>query len=348
MIFQDEKEFVGNIHQLFKVLKYKLMDGRAEDVKMFDIQNGSGMNFNINIDRGMDIPFLSYKGKNVGFVSPCGIVAPQYFDDQGVGFLRGFTAGFMTTGGLQYVGAPCEYGGESFGLHGRISNTPADNYSCEIKQQEDGLAYVEMNGLMNEGRIFQDQLSLRRNIKCYYQDKSIEITDKVTNEGYKTAQHMILYHCNIGYPILSPSSEVIIPSLEVIGRNEHSVSGINDWNKVQAPTPGYEEMCYYHKLKADANNRATVAIYNHECELGIAIEFDTSTLDHFVQWKMMGQSDYVMGLEPSNTTIDGIEDAINKGTMKYLEPNETVEYKLVVKIIEGKDEFEVIKHKAEK
>jgi len=316
-----------------------MLDGRAEGVKMLDIQNGSGMNFNVNLDRGMDIPFLSYKGKNVGYVSPCGIVAPQYFNDHGLGFLRGFTAGFLTTCGLQYVGPPCEYAGEPFGLHGRISNTPADNYSYEINQQPDGLAYLEINGLMNEGRIFQDRLSMKRKIKCNYQENKIEITDQITNEGFVKAQHMILYHFNIGYPFLSPDSEVMIPSIKVKARDEHAKSGIGAWNKVQEPTNGYEEMCYYHTLKADANNRATVGVYNHATELGVTIEFDITMLDHFIQWKMMGKGDYVMGLEPTNTTIDGIKDAIKKGTMKYIEPNETIEYKLIVNIIEGYEAY---------
>ncbi|WP_274595949.1 DUF4432 family protein [Robinsoniella peoriensis] len=38
-------------------------------------------------------------------------------------------------------------------------------------------------------------------------------------------------------------------------------------------------------------------------------------LDHFVQWKMMGAGDYVMGLEPANATIDGIADAIENGSV---------------------------------
>ena len=53
----------------------------------------------------------------------------------------------------------------------------------------------------------------------------------------------------------------------------------------------------------------------------------------------MGAGDYVMGFEPGNTTIDGIEDAIQNGSMKYLEPGEEVEYKMEVKMIKGKEEF---------
>ena len=67
------------------------------------------------------------------------------------------------------------------------------------------------------------------------------------------------------------------------------------------------------------------------------------TLDHFVQWKMMGAGDYVMGLEPGNTTIDGIEDAIKNGSMKYLEPEESVNHEIEVQMIQGKEAFYKLK-----
>ena len=90
------------------------------------------------------------------------------------------------------------------------------------------------------------------------------------------------------------------------------------------------------------------AVYNPKLNLGVAIEMDLSTLDHFIQWKMMGAGDYVMGLEPSNSTIDGIEDAVSNGSIKYLEPGEIREYNLTFHILKGREEFEELKTMTEK
>ena len=188
-------------------------------------------------------------------------------------------------------------------------------------------------------------MSLEREIRCNYKERKFTLRDKVTNEGYKKVRQMILYHCNIGYPVLSPESEIYIPSLEVRARNGHALEGIDSWMKLQEADPDYEEMCYYHKLKPDADNHSTVAVYNPQLDLGIAIEVDLGTLDHFVQWKMMGAGDYVMGLEPGNSTIDGIEDAVENGSMKYLEPGESREYRLAFHILKSREEFEQIKEK---
>ncbi len=344
MTFKEEKKYVGHLDQLFKVRKVLMQDGKAKDVAMLQVDNRSGMQFEISADRGMDIPYLSYKGENIGFVSPCGMVGPEYFDDKGLGFLKGFTAGFLTTCGLSYIGAPCEYNGKSYGLHGNISNTPAENCSYRITEEENG-AYAEITGILREGILFGPKLIMERNIRCYYKDRKIVLKDKVTNEGYEKAFHMILYHINIGYPMLCKDSEIFVPSENVTPRNQHAKSHIDRWNKAEAATTGFEEMCYYHTLKKNPENRATAAVFNPNTNMGIAIEFNTETLDHFVEWKMMGAKDYVLGLEPGNATLDGIGDAIDNGSMKYLEGQESVEYELVFHILEGPQEFENIKQK---
>ncbi|HJB15939.1 MAG TPA: aldose 1-epimerase family protein [Candidatus Blautia excrementipullorum] len=344
MNYQNEKKYIGHKDQLMKVKRIKMQEGKASGVDMIDVQNRSGMHFDVNVSRGMDIPYLDFCGENVGFISPCGVVAPEYFDDKELGFLKSFTAGFLTTCGLKAAGAPCEYEGTAYGLHGNLSHTPAEDVSCRIVEDGEVPAAV-IRGTVRDAVIFGDKMTLEREIKCFYKERKFTLHDKVTNDGYKKVRQMILYHCNIGYPILTPDSEIYIPSLEVKARNAHAQEGIDSWMKLQEADPDYEEMCYYHKLKPDENNHATAAIYNPELELGIAIEIDLSTLDHFVQWKMMGAGDYVMGLEPGNSTIDGIEDAVNNGSMKYLEPGESREYQLTFHILKGRESFEKIKKK---
>ena len=94
---------------------------------------------------------------------------------------------------------------------------------------------------------------------------------------------MIVYHCNLGYPLLSNNSEIFIPSTNVHARNTHAQEGIDVWMKVENPNPDYEEMRYYHDMKKDENNMSTAAIFNSDINMGFAIEFDTDSLNHFVQ-----------------------------------------------------------------
>lgn len=341
MKYQEEKKYTGHRDQLFRINKLCMTEGKASGVQLIDVANRSGMHFDINSSRGMDIPYLDYRGENIGYISPCGIVHPSYADDKNLGFLKSFTAGFLTTCGLKIAGAPCEYEGEKYGLHGNISNTPAEGVSCRIIEAEE--PYFEIEGDVHDAVIFGDRMTLHRRITCNYKERKIRLHDTVRNNGAERARHMILYHCNIGYPLLTPSSEVYIPSLEAKPRNEHSATGVDRWMRMEEPDPQYEEMCYYHRLKKDGNGRVCVAVFNPQLDFGVSIEFDAVKLDHFVQWKMMGMNDYVLGLEPGNATIDGISDAIANGSMKYLDPNEFVEYHLSFSILDGRSEFEAIK-----
>ena len=52
------------------------------------------------------------------------------------------------------------------------------------------------------------------------------------------------------------------------------------------------------------------------------IKFDTKELPYFTEWKMMGEYDYVLGLEPGNCYPDGRDMMREKGMLEFLEPNE--------------------------
>lgn len=342
MDFKDEKKYVGNMDQLFCIRRSVGMDGREKGVSLLDVRNRSGMHFTVNASRGMDIPYLDYLGQNVGYLTPCGIAGPEYFDDRGNGFLKSFAAGFLTTCGLKTIGSACSFEGKEYGLHGNLSHIPAECISYKLV--EDGEApYVRIEGTMKDSEIFGDRLKLERQICCKYRERKIILHDTVTNEGFKPARHMILYHFNIGYPILCPESELFIPTGRIVPRNSRSKEGAGCWNLIEEPDADYEEMCFYHELIPDERNCSTVAVYNPMLETGVALKISLDTLDHFVQWKMMGAGDYVMGLEPCNATIDGIDDAVKNGTVKILKPGEQVEYHISVHILHGRKEFDWIK-----
>lgn len=71
-------KFVGDFSQVFGTKDYTLNGGKAQDIRVIDIKNGSGLEFTILPDRGMDIAWLSYKGINISYISKTGIVAAHF------------------------------------------------------------------------------------------------------------------------------------------------------------------------------------------------------------------------------------------------------------------------------
>ncbi|MBQ9544090.1 MAG: DUF4432 family protein, partial [Clostridia bacterium] len=119
------KGYTGNPLQIRGAERYVLQDGKGNGMRFLFVRNGLGLEAWISLDRAGDVSRLSFKGDNMGYFSPCGYVAPQYFDKEGAGFLKSFTAGFFTTCGLSAVGSPCVDEGESLPLHGTVSHIPA-------------------------------------------------------------------------------------------------------------------------------------------------------------------------------------------------------------------------------
>jgi len=62
---------------------------------------------------------------------------------------------------------------------------------------------------------------------------------------------------------------------------------------------------------------------NHSLPLTVAIRYDARTLPHLTQWKMMGQGEYVCGIEPANCRVLGRSAERAAGRLETILPGET-------------------------
>ena len=305
--------YIGHESQLYGVEEVRLVGGRGDGMRLLNIKNGKGLELTLSADRCADISRLSLCGVNFGYFAPCGYVAPTYYDHVGAGFLKSFTAGFLTTCGLSAVGSPCVDDGEETPLHGTISNTPAEivNYWTDDK-------YIHVMARIRDAQIFGRQLLLDREYLVSLDSNEMTMTDTVTNIGSREVPLQMLYHCNIGYPLLDEDTELSIPSVEVTPRNAHAAEDIQNCLKMEKPQPGYEERCYFHKMQGEAK----VIVYNKKLSKGLIMSYDSNVLKYFTEWKMMGVHDYVLGIEPGNTLPDGRDVMRAKGLLEMLAPGE--------------------------
>ncbi|MCC8150986.1 MAG: aldose 1-epimerase family protein [Lachnospiraceae bacterium] len=265
---------------------------------------------------------LRFKGMNMSYFSPCGYVAPAYYDRVGSNWLQSFTAGFLTTCGLQAVGTPCVDAGEELPLHGSIANQPCEHSYWE----EDGDA-IRLHFLTKDEVIFGRKMVLRRTIEISKTGNFFTIEDEIGNTGDKTEPLEILYHMNMGYPLLDEDSVVTIPSVGVTARDDHAGEDMENWMHMEKPQAGYQERCYYHRFSGD---KGSASIWQPKLGIGLEISFNPQSLDGFVEWKMMGIRDYVLGLECGNCYPDGRDVMRETGMLKFIKPGETVSYEVKV------------------
>ena len=321
------KRYIGHDSQVYGMEEHRLVGGKGDGMRLLEVNNGKGLELTVSLDRCADISRLRFKGINMSYFSPCGYVAPAYYQPTGSDWLKSFTAGFLTTCGLEAVGSPCEDEGVSLPLHGTIGNTPSsESYWFE----ENGELVVK--AVMKDEVIFGRKLRLYREYRVSLSENEFRIIDTIENTSDVEQPFEVLYHMNMGYPLLDEDSVVEVPAQEVIARDEHAAEDIENCLQMIKPQVGYQERCYYHKF-ADENGKAS--IYQPKLGMGLEITFNAKELDGFVEWKMMGIRDYVLGLECGNCYPDGRNVMRQTGMLKFLQPGEKKQYQVKIRLYEG-------------
>lgn len=324
-------KYTGDISQIFFAKQYRLNGGNADGMRVVDINNGSGLEFSLLVDRAMDIGRLSYKGTNMSFISKCGYTTAGRFDDKGTGWLKTFTAGFLTTCGLTQVGSPCECDGEVLGLHGRLTSNSAEELSVEVDLDQ-SVPEIVVKGKIRQGMIFGENLWLTREIKTKYGENKIWINDKIENRSGTICPFMVLYHFNLGYPLLDETIQLQTSAKYLRPRDEEAKSGEKNRVSFQKPEAGFKEQVYYYQNKAVNDGLSYAGIYNNGLDMGVKIWADPKQLPNLVQWKNTGFGDYVLGIEHGNCFPEGRQKQKAYG-LAHIDPLEEKKQNLIIEII---------------
>jgi hypothetical protein len=280
----------------------RFVGGVADGVEVIEVQTGDVRTM-ILPTRGMSIWRIDVAGAAFGWRSPvAGPVHPQHvpiFDPSGIGWLEGFDE-LVVRCGLESNGAPefDDAGTLKYPLHGRIANLPASSLSIEF---DEASGCVEVIGEMLESRLFVKRLRLRSRIRFQAGQPDIELLDDVTNDLTTPATMQLLYHINLGSPVLGAGATLDVPIDTLAPKDSLSASEIDSWNQFGEPKSGYAERVYFATLRADANRRSIAMLRGADGKLGFAITINTKTLPRFVLWKNTAAEPdgYVIGMEPA-------------------------------------------------
>jgi uncharacterized protein DUF4432 len=327
--------YVGHLDQLAGIKLLEAADGTERGVRLFEVWTGTGLFFHVLADRALDISACSYKGIPLSWRSANGDVHPAYYDANGLGWLRSFPGGLLATCGLDHYGASSSDQGEDFGLHGRISNLPARYVNYRTYWQGDEYE-LEIMGEVRQTRVFGENLVLRRRISTRLGSNQIQITDTVTNEGFSIQPHMILYHFNLGFPLVGPSTQLRLDSQQTAARDAEAETGLQAWHMFHKPAPDYHEQVFHHIPKSNQQGEAVIEVLNPELGIGLRWRYDTANLPHLFEWKQMGEGTYALGIEPGNSSgIGGRGEARERDDLPHLNPGESRLYTLNLEIVES-------------
>ncbi|MHB9035399.1 MAG: aldose 1-epimerase family protein [Armatimonadota bacterium] len=336
---------VGDISQIAGVKLCTRDDGPERGVRTVEFRTGSGLTFTVLLDRGMDISNAEFNGQAIAWRSSTGDVSPAHYDEPGLGWFRSFHGGLLNTCGLTYNGAPCVDQGKPLGLHGRASNLPAYNVSADAAWQ-DGKYVMWMQGKIRETTVFGENVEMCRKITARLGESKIWVHDTVTNLGYKDTDHMMLYHCNIGFPVVDQGSRLIAPVASYAPRDADAEVEKELYASIPGPTAGWKERVYYHEMAPDAEGYVTAAMvnpnFNNGQGFGVYLKFPKKELPCFVEWKQAGEGTYVVGMEPANCWAGGRAKERERGTLQTLKPGEAREYHLEIGVLSSQHEIQAI------
>ena len=224
-------------------------------------------------------------------------------------------------------------------MHGRMRTTPGEHLSADAFWAADGY-HLRACAEMREAALFGENMTLRRSVETVYGQKTVTLTDAFENQGYRDEPLMLLYHINLGWPFLDENLRLYLPTQKVTPRDAEAEGHEGEYDRMDPPRDNEPEYVFIHELQPDADGGLRAVAVNHALGLGLEIGWNVKNLPYFMEWKSTASGDYVIGLEPANSSVYGRPWHEARGSVHRLAPFATETNVLTFTILDGQAEIE--------
>ncbi|MBE0532324.1 MAG: aldose 1-epimerase family protein [Rhodospirillales bacterium] len=354
---------VGDFSQVFGVELLAYEDGPERALRFLRFRTGSGLSFDILVDRAMDLGGMTYRGVPIGWHSPAGFRHPWLHEidaEDGLGWLRSFS-GMMNTCGLDHIMAATEDTAEPYcypdrkrvfhGLHGRISYQPA-RLAAYGERWEDERCFLYAEGTIRQAAMYAENLVLERRIEVEVGTDTVHFQDRVRNLGFYATPHVLLYHVNLGWPVVDEHTRLVAP-IEATPFTAHDPRASRFGPIEQAePQPRFHQQVYEHRIAMEADGTAHAALVNNAFEtpagergIGLEIAWDGKSMPALFQWQNLQEGNYVVAMEPATVHGGSREDWKARGEIQMLNYGDGRDYRLAITPHAGQAAIEALKHR---
>ncbi len=344
---------IGHISQVGGVQLLVSEDGPSRGVRYLEFRTGTGFNFKVAVERGMDVGYCEYRGASLAWIPSTQLPGPWYFEQQTeFGWLRSALGGFNTTCGLIHIGNPetanvAHYNfparaTEQYGVHDRIAMTPGQLTKYGQRWQDDEV-WLEAEGTVTQAQAYGENLVLTRKYTAKLGQARFWMHDEVENAGWLPTEHMLLYHINIGFPFVDEGAELIAPfdGPPMLPQGLPPPSTSDEYMRFIAPQKDWLLQGFEFNMRTDKEGRVPVGIVNPnagESGLGMYVIYQRAQFPRYLEWRMMGEGQYAVGIEPCTNSF-GRELVREKGELIVLQPGEKRVYDLEVGVLDGTAEI---------
>lgn len=285
---------VGDLRQLASVQRITLVDGADAGQQLIAFSTGGGLDFQVKELGSLDIRSLHLRGSPVSWRHPAG----------DCGNPQRALSGFLVTCGLENVRAPRD----GLPQHGSFPMSPVrvthlgEDWAASTPELFVG---GEITQSLPCGAVFR----VTRRLSAPIGGKQLKLSDRIENISATSAEMMILYHMNFGFPVVAPGCEIRL--------GDTSLAAIQ--SLAAAHSPGEPEC---HKVTPDMPVIVERPQTGEWEGFRMRLSFDTSTLPFLQIWRDARSSRNILAIEPCNCDLrpDGTSA---QGT--YLQPQQIVE-----------------------
>jgi hypothetical protein len=233
--------------------------------------------------------------------------------------------------------------GTAYGIHGRVAVIPGRLTSYGEEWRGD-TCVLHAVGEVEQATALAEHLRLVRRVETTLDGKSITWTDRVENVWHLPTPHMLLYHINLGAPLLDPSCQLLIPSKAVRWATPNvPKSDPSGYLRFDEPEYGFEAQALEHEMSPGDDGRVEVALINRrdpDRPWGVSLVYEHARFPFFFQWRFLARGNYVTAFEPSTNSAFGRAHAREAGELALLAPGESRESTTTLRMLDGAEECE--------
>lgn len=342
---QELMRHIGHLSQVGGVQLLASEEGITRGVRYVEFRTGTGFSFKIAVERGMDVGYCEYQGQSLAWIPSTALPAPWYFEAQDqFGWLRTALGGLITSAGMIHIGNPetadvSHYNfparaQETYGVHDRMAMIPGQLTHYGERWEGDE-CILEAEGKVVQAQTYGENLVLTRRYTARLGESRFFMRDEIENAGFLPTEHMLLYHMNIGFPMVDDGAELVAPVTKppVIPAGL-PVGEANQYTRFIAPQKDWLLQGFELDMAAEPDGSVPVAIINPRLNQGVYVVYNKAQMPVYLEWRMMGEGQYAVGIEPCTNTF-GRQIARDLGQLITLQPGEKRVYDLEVGILEG-------------
>lgn len=292
--------------------------------RVLRIRLAGGLHLDVLLDHGLDLGQAWYGGVPVAWRSPNPVDPGPWADWE-----SRFRGGLLVTCGPDNIGEPRAGRGQ----HGTHHATPAHDVTWR-RFERGGEVVVEVRGRVAHTSLGGPRLVAERTISLATGSGSVSVDDVWRNVGAAPAGLALLYHVNLGAPLLAPGGQVDVGADAASTRTREPIPDGRTPFDVPAIDVGHVPVVAEHRSPAWDEARdgdlATATLTDAARVPVASVTWTTATLPRLDTWCFPQSGTWVLGIEPANAPLFGPERSQPWAGAPVLAPGEDLRSRLVV------------------